>query len=44
MSYIEDQEEKIIHIYTKYPGYFIGKAGETIFRYREIVNRGVYFR
>ena len=33
MSYLEDHEEKIIHIYTKYPGYFVGKAGETFFRY-----------
>lgn len=34
MSYIEDHETKVIHIYTKYPGYFIGRYGETVNRYR----------
>lgn len=34
MSYDEDHETKTLSFYTCYPGWFIGKKGETINRYR----------
>lgn len=35
VSIIEDRNNKTINLYTKWPGWYIGKAGVTFYKYEE---------